>query len=452
METKTLHRGRILMLPWLAQGHILPYFELANRLSHQNFQVHICSTPINLKFIREKSYCKFSSSIQLIDLQLPSSFSQELPPQYHTTKDLPPHLHATLMTAFDAAKPAFLEILKALKPDLLIYDLFQPWAPQLAIQLNIGAIMFLTCGAASLCFLLHYCKGSDIEFPFLEMSIPEIEFRKFNQFINSSVNGTVNKDRFLECQARSSNMILIKTSREIEAKYINYLSLLLGKQMVPVGFLVQESTNMDRDTAIMDWLSKKEPSSVVYVSFGTEYSLTEEEINEIAHGIELSLVSFIWIVRFRNGDKKTIDEALPEGFQERTGERGLIVEGWVPQAEILGHPSIGGFVSHCGWGSTLEAITSGVPIIAIPMVVDQPFNAKLVVDMGVGTAVPRENEKLIKREEVARVIKEVVMLQEGKQVRRKAKELSDRMRHKIADEEMDVVVNKLVQSFVKESS
>ncbi|KAK2643567.1 hypothetical protein Ddye_025330 [Dipteronia dyeriana] len=98
----------------------------------------------------------------------------------------------------------------------------------------------------------------------------------------------------------------------------------------------------------MDWLSKKEPSSVVYVSFGSEYSPTEEEMKEMAHGLELSQVSFIWIVRFGNGDKSTVDEALPEGFQDRVGVRGLTVEGWVPQAEILRHPSIGGFVSHCG--------------------------------------------------------------------------------------------------------
>ncbi|KAK0604063.1 hypothetical protein LWI29_011691 [Acer saccharum] len=193
----------------------------------------------------------------------------------------------------------------------------------------------------------------------------------------------------------------------------------------------------------MDWLSKKEPSSVVYVSFGSEYSLTEEEMEEIAHGTELSRVNFIWVVRFRNRDhKSTIDEALPGGFQERVGERGLIVEGWVPQAEILKHPSIGGFVSHCGWGSTLEAIMSGAPIIAISMLVDQPINAKLVVDIGVGVAVPRENGKL-KREEVARVIKQLV-LQQGKQMRRKANELSSRMRDKM-DEEMNVVEDKLVQ-------
>ncbi|KAK2643568.1 hypothetical protein Ddye_025331 [Dipteronia dyeriana] len=478
---------KVLLLLYNCTAHV-PLTELPNHIQLKNTIVHylplneeeVCYTPTEDDIINDITRHNNDGVVDIDDDDNDShnvpKISTKLPPQHHTTKDLPPHLHSTLMTAFDAVKPAFREILKALKPDLVIYDLFQPWTPQVAFELNIEATMFLTCGAASLCFLLHHSKCPDMEFPFQEISIPETEFSQFNQFINSSVNGMMNKDRCLESQARSSNMVLIKTSREIEAKYVDYLTLLLGKQMVPVGFLVQtenidhdhdqgriqgfvsggaklkntsynpEPENIDHDhahTEIMDWLSKKEPSSVVYVSFGSEYSLTEEEMEEIEHGIELSRVNFIWVVRFRNRDhKSTIDEALPGGFQERVGERGLIVEGWVPQAEILRHPSIGGFVSHCGWGSTLEAIMSGAPIIAIPMVVDQPFNAKLVVDIGVGVAVPRENGKL-KRAEVARVIKQVV-LQEEKQMRRKANELSSRMIDKM-DEEMDVVVDKLVQ-------
>ena len=100
-------------------------------------------------------------------------------------------------------------------------------------------------------------------------------------------------------------------------------------------------------------------------------------------------------------------------------------------------------MSHCGWSSTLEGMMFGVPIIAIPMHLDQPFNAKLVVEVGVGVEVSRENEKL-KAEEVAKVINKVVMQEEGKEVRKKAKELSQRMKDK-DDGEMDVVVEKLVQ-------
>ncbi|KAL7252776.1 hypothetical protein ACSBR1_007361 [Camellia fascicularis] len=49
--------------------------------------------------------------------------------------------------------------------------------------------------------------------------------------------------------------------------------------------------------------------------------LYEEEIEEIAHGLELSKVNFRWVVRFPMGEKVELDEALPKGFIERVGER-----------------------------------------------------------------------------------------------------------------------------------
>ncbi|XP_052489887.1 cyanidin-3-O-glucoside 2-O-glucuronosyltransferase-like [Gossypium raimondii] len=132
-------------------------------------------------------------------------------------------------------------------------------------------------------------------------------------------------------------------------------------------------------------------------------------MEEIVMGLELSKIYFIWAVRFQGGD----NTALLGGFSKRFKERGLMAQRWVPQAKILGHSSIGGFVSHCGWNSTLEGIINGVPIIAMLMKNDQPFNAKVVTELGVGIKVPRENGKL-KSEEIARIINEVIEQEEGK--------------------------------------
>ncbi|KAI7983434.1 Flavanone 7-O-glucoside 2''-O-beta-L-rhamnosyltransferase [Camellia lanceoleosa] len=128
----------ILMLPWLAHGHVSLFLELAKKLSQRNFNIYFCSTPINLKPLRETLPLNLSSSIQLIDIYLPS---QNLPPHYHTTKDLSPHLVATLKTSFDDTKPAFFTILKTLKPKLIIYDFLQPWVPIAARKENIE-VMF----------------------------------------------------------------------------------------------------------------------------------------------------------------------------------------------------------------------------------------------------------------------------------------------------------------------
>ncbi|KAK0591907.1 hypothetical protein LWI29_010102 [Acer saccharum] len=267
--------------------------------------------------------------------------------------------------------------------------------------------------------------------------------------VKNSVNGMTFIQRFFKSVTSSSHMILIKSSTEIQAKYQNSnpSSDVFG-DIVSVGPLVQRPQDHDGDEKIMDWLSKKEASSVVFVSFGSENFLSEEEREEMANGLELSNVDFIWVVRFHGENNvKSIHEALPSGFMERIQGKGLIVD-WAPQAKILAHTSSGGFVSHCGWSSTLEAMMYGVPIIAIPMQLDQPYNAKLAVEMGVGIEVPRR-EKKFSRHEVAKVIKKVMVEEQGKEVRRKAKELSESLNKK-EDEEFDVAVEKLLH-LVQES-
>ncbi|KAF3455339.1 hypothetical protein FNV43_RR05787 [Rhamnella rubrinervis] len=444
MDAKQPIRISILMLPWLAHGHVSPFLELAKKLSDKNFHIYFCSTPINLKPVRESLTNQTTYSIEPVDLHLP--YFPELPPHYHTTKDLPPNLMNTLKTAFDFGKPAFEEILKTLKPNLVIYDFLQPWAPAEAENQKIKSILFLTCGAAFASFLVFNSLNHQYtEYPFESLNFPEIECQKILQFRHDTANGIKNDERFLQCIARSSKMVLIKTLRDIEAEHNDFLSGLVGKEMDPIGPLVHEPIHNDNDSVVLDWLNKKHPSTVVYASFGSEYFLSKEEMEEMAYGLELSEVSFIWVVRFHGDDfrgKHSIGEVLPEGFVKRVGERGLVVDGWAPQAKILGHPSTGGFVSHCGWSSTLEGMMNGVPIIVMPMQLDQPLNSKLVLEVGVGMEVPRVNEKL-NREKLAQVIKEVVKQEEGKEVRRKAKELSQRMREK-GDMDLNMAVEKLV--------
>ncbi|CAK9168792.1 unnamed protein product [Ilex paraguariensis] len=432
---------KVLMLPWLAHGHISPFLELAKNLTNRNFHIYLCSTPINLASIKERITEKYSRSIQIVELHLPCL--PELPAHYHTTNGLPPYLMSTLKTAFEMASHSFDYIVKTLKPDLLIYDFNQPWAAAVASSHNIPAVQFLTLGAAFVSFGLHIFKQSGKEFPFPEIYLHEHEGNKFREALHSSVNDVKEEDRFLEAMERSCDIVLVKTFKEIEEKYINYLSVLVQKKIVPVGPLVQDAVN-DEHGEIIKWLDKKDEASAIFVSFGSEYFLSKEEIKEVAHGLELSNVNFIWVVRFPVGEKIKIEEAVPEGFLERVGERGRILEGWAPQAKILGHPSTGGFVSHCGWNSIMESMKFGVPIIAMPMHIDQPVNARMVEEVGVSMEVVRDGIGRLHREEIAKVIRKVVVDNSGEVVRRKARELSEKIRLK-GEEETDGVVEELVQ-------
>ncbi|KAI6669863.1 hypothetical protein NL676_004748 [Syzygium grande] len=172
-------------------------------------------------------------------------------------------------------------------------------------------------------------------------------------------------------------------------------------------------------------------------------------MEEVARGLELASVDagLVLVVRFPGGDRESVSfvEALPEGFLERTKDRGMMVQEWAPRAKILMHPSAGGFGSHRGWSSTLEAIVFGVPIIAMPMHLDQPLNAKLVTDIGVGVEVRREDGRS-RREEVVKAIKQVMVREEGEQVQRRATELSARMR-KRQEEDTSAAMKKQAQLF-----
>lgn len=442
--TKESTNFRVLMFPWLAHGHISPFLELSKKLATKNFKIYFCSTAINLNFIKQNFSENISDhSIELVELHLPNF--PELPPHHQTTKNLPPHLKSTLMYSFQNAKSSFSNIIKALSPDLLIYDGFQSWAPALAAADNIPSVYFVTSGAATMSFFYHkhvYGFHTD-NFPFSDIFMRDDERNKL-QAPTESNKGSVEKSSAFRCFDLSSEIVLIKTCREVEEKYLNYLSFLCGKKMVTLGPLVQDSTKEENDDYldIIKFLNNKDQSSVVFVSFGSEYFLSNEEREEIAYGLELSNVNFIWIVRFPVGNEISIEKAVPEGFLERVRERGIVVDGWAPQAKILEHSSTGGFVSHCGWSSTMESLYFGVPLIAMPMHLDQPTNARLLMEIGAGIEVLRDENGKIKREEVARVIKMVVLEKAGEETREKARELSRKLRVK-GGKELDEAVEEL---------
>ncbi|GFY81768.1 hypothetical protein Acr_02g0000080 [Actinidia rufa] len=430
----------VLMFPWLGHGHISPFLELAKQLSNRNFKIYLCSTPINLNGIKPNLTQKYTYSIELVELHVPAL--PDLPPQYHTSKNLPPNLRPILKEALDLSEPIFSDILKTLKPDLVIYDFLPPWAPVVASSFNIPAVEFITSSVIMAAFIHNL-------FPFQD----SIYLREYDK-----LGVSFGKEE-------TQNIVLFKTFEEVEKKYMDSLSRLIGKKILPIP-LVQDGISEDDDGGIIDWLKKKEKGSTVFVSFGTEYFLSEHETEEIALGLELSGVNFVWVLRFPMGSNTSVERALPLGFLKRVGERGLVVEGWAPQVKILRHPSVGGFVSHCGWGSTMEAMKYGTPIIAIPMQYDQPMNARLVEEIGVGVEVVRDNNGKFDRVKLGDVIKNVVLFDGEGTVRKKARELGETLSKRGEEDidvleellklyvkkkgQMDVVVEELVKLYVKE--
>ncbi|XP_051150159.1 UDP-glucosyltransferase 29-like [Andrographis paniculata] len=446
MDLPQITSFKILMFPWLAHGHISPYLEFSKRLlSRKNFHISVCSTAINITSI--ESFIKSNNlgdSIEAVELKLEPSV--QLPPHYHTTKNLPSNLLRTLLKAFQTARSSFSEIITTLKPDLIIYDSFQTWAPKLAASQGLPAVHFFVPGAASSSYNLYHHGRCIDNYNFSELRLNDYEKGILDDTVNFFNNEICDKGEefyFVSIQS-STEVALMKTSWSLEGKYINYVSGACNKKILPTGPLVTDSysSSNDEKSMILQWLSKKEHHSTIYISFGSELFLSEEEIEAIAKGLELCEVNFIWVLRFPlEEETKTIEETLPLGFLERVKERG-IVTGWAPQAKILQHSGIGAFVSHCGWSSIMESMYYGVPVIGMPLKGITFLDANMLVGCGACVRVPMKENEGYKGEDIAMVISDVIFGNGGDKLRCRAQELSEKMRMEEV-EEMDVVADQL---------
>ncbi|CAN4091182.1 unnamed protein product [Withania somnifera] len=347
------------------------------------------------------------------------------------------------------ASSEFPSIIETLKPNIIIYDAFQPWVANIASSCNIHAILFYVSSTSTLAYSYHqflHGTSSLTSFPFSSLYLHDYEFNKLYPQPIKPCDEKAFGYVILKSFELSHNIVLLNTSREIEGKYIDYVSTIGMKELIPISPLICEASICEEEhwLAIQSWLDKKEQFSCVYVSFGSECFFSKQEIEEIAKGLELSKVSFIWTIKFPKGVNSTIEETVPQGFLETTKGKGMIIEGWVPQSQILNHSSIGGFVTHCGWNSMLESMSFGIPIIAMPMNHDQPLNSRLVEELGIGVEILRGENGEIKREEVEKGIRKVVVENTRKEVNLKARELSEKIKVK-GEKVIDAGIKKLLK-------
>lgn len=238
-----------------------------------------------------------------------------------------------------------------------------------------------------------------------------------------------------------TDAVLANTVEEFETTGLRMLRRIMGVPVWPIGPLLRasaspSSSSIDDKSFIIEWLDLHPPASVLYISFGSQNTITESQMKELAMGLEASGRPFIWVIRPPAGfDIKSEfrSEWLPEAFEERLKERqvGMLLHGWAPQLEILSHRSMGAFLSHCGWNSMLESLSQGVPIIGWPLSGDQLYNSKMLVEeVGVCVEVARTNMEStrVERGEVARVVGMVMgETDKGREMRRRAEEIREAM-------------------------
>ncbi|OMO60972.1 UDP-glucuronosyl/UDP-glucosyltransferase [Corchorus capsularis] len=197
-------------------------------------------------------------------------------------------------------------------------------------------------------------------------------------------------------------------------------SSFLGRGTDPDGSLKADVFQGSKDHYVQ-WLGSKPNSSVIYISFGSIAALAKQQVEEIARALLAGGRPFLWVLRNQklNGEEETEQDKL--SCKEELEQVGMIVP-WCSQLEVLSHPSLGCFVTHCGWNSTLESLASGVPLVALPQWTDQPTNAKLIEDVwGNGVRVRGNEEGIVERDEINRCL-DLVMGdgERAKEVRRNA--------------------------------
>ncbi|KAF9624576.1 hypothetical protein IFM89_011998 [Coptis chinensis] len=219
--------------------------------------------------------------------------------------------------------------------------------------------------------------------------------------------------------------IAIRSCREYEGDYLDVAEKVTRKTIIPVGLLPPVRAEMKRDSSegeIFSWLDMQLSKSVVYVGFGSEVKMSRDQVFEIAHGLELANLPFLWALRKPMWAIHD-DDALPTGFRSRTAKLGMVILGWAPQLDILAHPSIGGSLFHSGWGSIIETLQHGHTLVVLPLVLDQGMNARLLVEKGLAVEVDRSDDGKFNGEDIAKALRKALVSEEGETLRLRARDM-----------------------------
>nr|XP_043637111.1 UDP-glycosyltransferase 73E1-like [Erigeron canadensis] len=449
------------LFPLMAQGHMIPMVDMARILAHRGATVSIATTPLLANRVRG-IVTRAKLKIQLLELPLPLD-KVGLPQGFESLESVPPtDIKVKLFEAMDLLQQPIEQLFRGLcpPPSCIISDSPFTWTQDVARKFNIPRLVFYGPG----CFWL-VCKHlvsatnileqieSDSE-RFVIPGLPDrIEVTKL-QFLGTSKTISAKeklfRDRFQKAE-RDAYGIVVNSFNELEPEYAQELARLKHKKVWcigPVSLCNKDNKDLaDRgnraavnESDCLKWLDAKEPGSVIYVGLGSLAHVSSQQGIELGLGLEATNRPFVWCIRKKTEElEKWFSE---EGFEERVKDRGLIVHGWAPQVLILSHRAVGGFLTHCGWNSTLESVCAGVPMVTWPHFADQFLNEAFIVDIhkigvGIGVEIPDEDsiEALVKKVDVKEAVERLMNEDEdeAKQRRKRVTELGQMAKRAMAE-------------------
>lgn len=416
----------VVVFPYPLRGHTSPLSSFSYALAslHAETRVTLVHTEANLERLQQQHEATGPPcNIQLVGIP------DGLPLYFDRTTN-----YQTFLITIQQMAPALqllLEKLNASSPvSCVVSDPNFPWVQDVANHFNLPLFLFVTDAAAVFAISLQarrlhddgfIGKGSPrdatmlVDFipgvpalPAKDLPFPRPEFSEFFFQLRVAMY-----DRIGEAAG-----VLLNTFYELETEAIDGARARLSIPILPVGPCLPESMLRDCDDndsggEVLSWLDGRPPSSVMYVCFGTLAVPAEEQMREIAEGLRASGQPFLW----------AIQSALAKELLGASGQ-GLVVE-WAPQQRVLRHRAVGAFMTHCGWNSALEGASAGVPMLCLPLFLDQPLTCRLIVqEWRVGVQL----EEPVERGAVERLTRVVLLEEEGRSLKHRALELRNAAR------------------------
>ncbi|WVZ94891.1 hypothetical protein U9M48_040723 [Paspalum notatum var. saurae] len=459
----------LVVFPWLAFGHLIPYLELSKRLAARGHAVTFLSTPRNVARLPPVPEA-LSGRVRFVALPLPAV--DGLPEGAESTADVPPEKVELLKVAFDGLAAPFADFLATAcagdgddpsveqqaglfgrRPDWVVLDFAHYWACPIVEQHQVVCAMFAIVTATMSAYFGTPEENTNNPRVTAEDFMPmprwfpstssSLAFRRHEAAWLAAGNqpkasGVGDGERFWRTVTHC-RLFAIRSCPEMEPQMFPLLAELYCIPVVPAGLLLPDDRHDDGDhdnsakaaarSGALQWLDEQPSRSVLYVALGSEAPVTAEAVHELAMGLELSSVPFLWALRPPSGGTGHTGASspllLPDGFEARRRGRGMVCTGWVPQMQVLAHAAVGAFLTHCGWGSVIENLKFGHPLVMLPFIVDQGLIARMMAERGIGVEVDRRDDGWFGREDVAAAVRRVMVEEEGKTLALNARSLHE---------------------------
>ncbi|XVF61586.1 hypothetical protein PTKIN_Ptkin08bG0141800 [Pterospermum kingtungense] len=441
-------KSHAVCVPFPSQGHVNPILQLAKLLHSRGFHITFVNTEFNHRRLiksRGEEAVKGLSDFRF------ETIPDGLPPSdSDATQDVPQLCDSTRRTCL----APLLELLDKLNSSselppvtCIVSDGIMNFSTKAAQVIGVPYVQLWTSSTPAYLGYLHYREFAERGIvPFkdenfltdgtLDMPIDwipgmsNIRLKDIPSFIRTTDPKDILFNFVMEVseEVLESSSIIFNTFDELDKEVLEVIAkkspntyaigplTLLSRHVPDIQCQSLNSSLWKEDTSCIEWLNKMQPSSVVYVNYGSITVMSDHHLKEFAWGLANSKHPFLWIVR----PDVVMGEfaVLPKEFMEEIKDRGFITS-WCPQEKVLSHPAVCVFLTHCGWNSVSEAISEGVPLICWPFFADQQTNCRYgCTTWGIGMEINPD----VKREGVKGLVKEMMEGENGKRMRQKALE------------------------------